>query len=107
MCDSDVRECTTTRLEGTLSEKTSIGPLRNTVVPLMRPTVNAAPFTDGCVVMTTKLDGRKLVAPPPRLLQLAPILAMLLRGRRNNRLTCVMAVLSILVTPPGFLLPPV
>lgn len=60
----------------TLTENMVIVPLAPSVVHLLTPSVRVAPFTDGCVVRTTRLLGRRFVATRLRLMKLAGRLAM-------------------------------
>lgn len=75
--------CETKVLLGTLREQIRIIPLECSMVPLIRPTVKAAPFTEGCLVMTTKLVGCRKPSPPLRLRKSADRLLVLLFDLRN------------------------
>lgn len=61
----------------TLSEKTVIGMLELTVMPLVMPKINVAPLMVGCVVKTTRPLGRSFETTPLRPPQLAERLATL------------------------------
>lgn len=67
-----------TDLVGTLTENIIMGKLLPNKTFLVKPTVKAAPFTEGCVVMTTKLFVRSFRAPPPNLVNGARRLTTLL-----------------------------
>lgn len=51
-------KCTTSRMVDTLSEKNVMFRLRLIVTPWVTESMNVAPFTEGCVVTTTRLESR-------------------------------------------------